>query len=40
MVDKWEVDDIGVQGGVTNGVYKAKRIKIIRTFQTKSVKIL
>ena len=40
MVGKWEVSDIGVQVGVTNGVDKVKLVKIIRKFQTKSVKIL
>ena len=35
MVGKWEVGDIGVQGGVTNGVAKVKWIKIIRNSQTK-----
>ena len=38
MVVKWEVGGIGVQGGVTNGVAKVKWIKILRKFQTKSVK--
>ena len=40
MVVKWEVVDIGVQGGVTNGADKVKLIKILRKFQTKNVKIL
>ena len=34
MLGKWEVGDIVVQVGVTNGVSKAKRIKILRGFQT------
>ena len=40
MLCTWEVGNIGVQGGVTNCVSKAKLIKIPRKFQTKSVKIL
>ena len=32
MVGKWEVGDIGVHGGVTNGVAKVKWIKILRFF--------
>ena len=40
MVGKREVGDIGLQGGVTNCVAKVKRIKNIRKFPTKSVKIL
>ena len=35
MVGKWEVSDIGLHGGVTNGVDKVKLIKIISKFQTK-----
>ena len=35
MVGKWEVSDIGVQVGVTNGVAKVKSIKILGNFQTK-----
>ena len=35
MVGRWEVGDIGVHGGVNNGVAKAKQIKILRKFQTK-----
>ena len=35
MLCMWEVGDIGVQGGVTNGVTNAKRIKNLRKFQTK-----
>ena len=35
MVSKWEVDDIWVQGGVTNGVAEVKWIKFYRKFQTK-----
>ena len=35
MVGRWEVSGIGVQLGVTNGVAKVKRIKILREFQTK-----
>ena len=35
MVGKWEIGDIGVQGGVTNCVAKVKQIKILRKFQTK-----
>ena len=30
IVCKWELCDIGVQVGVTNGVAKVKRMKIIR----------
>ena len=35
MVGKYEIGDIGVQIGVTNGVAKVKSIKILRKFQTK-----
>ena len=39
MLGKWEVGDIGVQGGVTNGMAKVKWIKILRKLK-KIVKIL
>ena len=35
MEGKWDVGDIGIQGGVTNVVAKVKWIKILRKFQTK-----
>ena len=35
MVGKLEFGDIGVKGGVTNGLAKVKWIQIIRNFQTK-----
>ena len=38
MVGKQEIGDIGVQGGVTNGVAKVKRIKTLKKFQTKFFK--
>ena len=40
MLSKWEVGDILVQVVITNGIYKLKWIKILRNFQTKSVKIM
>ena len=40
MVDKWKVGDIGVQGGVTNGVTKLKWIKFSENFKQKIFKIL
>ena len=40
MVGRWEVGDIGVQVGVTNGLAKVKRIKILGKFQTKKCQIL
>ena len=40
MVGKLEVGDIGLQEGVTNVLAKVKLIKILRKFQTKSVKIM
>ena len=40
MAVKQEYFYIVVQGGVTNGVAKVKRIKNLRKFQTKIVKIL
>ena len=35
MMGKWEVGDIGIQGGVNNGVAKVKWIKILRNVHTK-----
>ena len=35
MVGKWKIGDIRVQGGVNNGVAKAKLIKTSRKFQKK-----
>ena len=35
MEGNWDVGDIVVQGGVTNGVNKVKLIKISSKFQTK-----
>ena len=40
MVGEWEVSDIVVQGGITNGLAKVKRIKSLRKFQTIFFKIL
>ena len=40
MVGKWEVCDVEVHGGVTNGVAKIKWIKFSEIFKQKSVKIL
>ena len=35
IVGEWEVRDIGMQGGATNGVSKVKWIKILRKFKKK-----